>query len=332
MTEDPIPELQKVELHVHMEGAVPAAFMRRLAQEKKKDFSQLFTDGGDYRRTDFLELLETYAALAALPDSPEDYARLTREMLQQSAAGGVIYTEAFLCPAHCCNNDLGAWKEITEAVREAAEAAETDLGVTLRLIVSSLRHQGPAKVRAAAQCAAETAGDFVVGFGMSGDEARGKFRDFTYAFDMAREAELGLTVHAGEWGPSRMVREAVEELRVSRIGPAPRAVEDPAVLELLRRHDVTVEACPGAGVALGLYPDLAHHPVEQIRRSGVKLTISTDDPAYFGLSMASEYAALRKTFGWDDEIFAQIAKTALDAAFCDTVTKAKLAKRLETAP
>lgn len=323
--------IPKLELHLHLEGGVPAAFLRRMAQEKGMDVSRLFNEEGEYFYKDFLSFLSIYESLTEVSQTPEDYARLTRQMLEQSAANGVIYTETFVCPVHCCANDVGAWKEVSEAMREEAAAAERELGITMRVIVSCLRHHGPDMVRAAARCAAETAGDFIVGFGMSGDEARGKFRDFAYAYDMAREAELGLTVHSGEWGPPRMIRDAVETLRVSRLGPAARAAEDPAVVTFLREQGIVIEACPTAGVATGLFSDLSEHPVEILRQSGLKLTISTDDPAYFGSSMATEYEALHRTFGWDEQIFAQITQTALDAAFCDGVTKEKLAKRLETA-
>ena len=204
-------------------------------------------------------------------------------------------------------------------------------GVTLRGVVTCIRHFGPDKAKRAALCAAETAGDWLVGFGMAGDEKQGKQRDFAYSFDMAREAGLRLTSHAGEWNGPQEVREAVEDLRVERIGHGVRAAPDLAVVDMLAERGITLEVCPGSNVFLGVYPALRAHPVDMLRKRGVKVTVSTDDPPFFHTSMRQEYLGLARAFGWDEEIFAEINRTALDAAFCDAATKEAVLKKLEQA-
>lgn len=320
--------LPKVELHLHLEGAAPPAFIRGLAGEKSVRLEGVFAEDGGYAYTDFGHFLQVYEAATSVLKSPEDYARLVTAVLAESAANGVIYSETFLSPDFCGGGDLGAWRDYLHAMREAAEAAERDMGITLRGIVTCIRHFGPEKAKRAALCAAETAGDWLVGFGMAGDENRGSPKDFAYSFDMAREAGLHLTCHAGEWRGPREVAEAVADLRVARIGHGVRAIEDLALVDKLVENGIVLEVCPGSNVTLGVYPKLPAHPIEKLRERGVKVTVSTDDPPFFHSSMADEYEALARVFGWDEEIFVEIARTAAEAAFCDDDTRSALLKRL----
>ena len=260
--------------------------------------------------------------------TPEDYARLTTAVLEESAANGVVYSETFLSPDFCGGGDVGAWREYLAAIREAADRAEASHGITLRGIITCIRHFGPERARPIAECAAETAGDWITGFGMAGDELKGRPGDFLWSFECAREAGLRITVHAGEWGGAQSVRDALDALKPERIGHGVQAIEDPALVDRLAEDGIVLECCPGSNVFLGVFRDWRSHPIERLRERGVKVTVSTDDPPFFGITMTSDYENLNRHFGWDEEVFAEINRTALDAAFCDAATKEKIAKRL----
>lgn len=326
-----VADLPKVELHLHHEGAAPPAFIRQLAHEKKVDLSGIFTEEGGYKFTDFVNFLRTYEAATAVLQTPEDFGRLTRAVLEECAANNAIYVESFLSPEFCGGGDLGAWREYLHAVQEAAQDAEARHGIILRGIVTCIRHEGPEVAKRTALCAAETAGDWIVGFGMGGDEGKGHQGDFAYSFDMAREAGLRLTTHAGEFGGPDSVWEAIRDLNVERIGHGVRAIEDKALIQELIARDITLEVCPGSNVVLGLYKDFAHHPIKQLRDAGVKVTISTDDPPFFGTTLRREYEMLAQAHGWDAADFKAINQTAARAAFCDADTRDGLLKRLEDA-
>lgn len=324
-----IVHLPKVELHTHFEGMAPPAFIRGLAKEKKVDISKIFRPDGSYDYRDFWHFLEVYEAATSVLKKPEDFARLCTAVLEKSAENDVVYQETFISPDFCGGGDVGAWKEYLHAIEDAATAAERDFGITLRGIVTCIRHNGPDQARAAARCAAETAGGFITGFGMGGDEKQGKQRDFAWAFDCAREAGLQLTTHAGEWNGPQEVRDAVEDLGVSRIGHGVNAYTDIALLEMLAEQDITLEVCPGSNVFLGVFPALKDHPIQKLRDRGVNVTISTDDPPFFHTTMRQEYAALAKTFGWGEEVFRELNATAIGAAFCDKATREAITKQLE---
>ncbi|RGP39300.1 adenosine deaminase [Pseudotabrizicola alkalilacus] len=320
----------KIELHLHLEGAAPPAFIRGLAKEKRLDIAGIFDARGHYQYKDFWDFLKVYEAATSVLKSPEDYARLTLAVLEESAASGVVYSETFLSPDFCGGRDIGAWREYLHAIREAADQAERTMGITLRGIITCIRHFGPEKAREVARCAADTAGDWIVGFGIAGDEKVLTPKDYLWSFDCAREAGLRLTAHAGEWGGPQSVRDAVNDLGVERIGHGVRAIEDLALVDELAERGIVLEVCPGSNVALGLYPDWRSHPIGQLYDRGVKVTVSTDDPPFFHTTMTREFDELNRAFDWDDGVFANLNRTALDAAFCDADTRARIGKLLET--
>ncbi len=326
---DRIAKLPKVELHLHHEGAAPPAFIRGMAQEKGVNLNGVFNADGSYAYRDFVHFLSVYEAATSVLKTPEDYARLTKAVLEESAANDVIYSETFLSPDFCGGSDVGAWREYLHAIQEAANEAERDYGIILRGVVTCIRHFGPENAKAAALCAAETAGDWITGFGIAGDEMKGKPKDFVYSFDMAREAGLRLTAHAGEWGGAQSVADAVNDLRVERIGHGVHAINDLALVDKLVENEITLEVCPGSNVTLGVYPSLAKHPIEKLRERGVKVTVSTDDPPFFHTTMRDEYLNLARTFGWDEAVFTEINETAANAAFCDDETRKRVLKKLE---
>ena len=325
-------DLPKLELHLHLEGAAPPAFIRGLAKEKSVDLSGVFKEDGSYAYRDFVHFLSVYEAATSVLKTPDDYARLVSAVLEESAAQGVVYCETFLSPDFCGGSDVGAWREYLHAMQEAADRAEARDGIILRGIVTCIRHFGPDKARASALCAAETAGDWITGFGIAGDEGKGKPGDFAWSFDLAREAGLCLTAHAGEWGGPQSVRDTLRDLGVERIGHGVRAIEDPALVDELAEAGVTLEVCPGSNVVLGVYPDWSSHPIQRLRERGVKVTVSTDDPPFFHTTMRHEYEQLERVFGWETADFLEISRNALDAAFCDGNTRERVADRLKDHP
>ena len=321
--------MPKVELHLHLEGAAPPAFIAGLAREKSIDISEIFDENGNYAYRDFEHFLRVYEAACTTLTGPEEFYRLTKAVLEESASHGVVYSETFLSPDFCGGGDLSAWRDYLAAMEMAADEAERDMGITLRGIITCIRHFGPEQAKTAAKCAAETKGRFITGFGMAGAEMVGRPGDYAYSFDMAREAGLQLTCHAGEWGGPDMVADTIRDLRVERIGHGINAIKDPALVDQMAQTGVVLEVCPGSNVFLKASGGWADHPIKPLRDAGVKVTVSTDDPPFFHTTMTDEFVNLAKTFGWDDSDFRALNETALAAAFCDEDTRAKIAKKLE---
>ncbi len=321
----------KVELHTHLEGCAPPAFIKGLAAEKNIDISKIFTEQGGYAFRDFDHFLQVYEAACTTLQSPEDFRRLTMAVLEETASHGVVYMETFVSPDFCGGGDLTAWREYLAAIEDAANEAEATLGITMRGIVTGIRHFGPEACKPAAKCAVETYGGFITGYGMAGGEMVGRPGDYSYSFDMAREAGLPLTCHAGEWGGPDMVADTIRDLGVSRIGHGISAARDPALVDEIAEKEIVLEVCPGSNVVLNAVDGWGTHPIAKLREARVKVTVSTDDPPFFHTTMTAEYDMLNRTFGWDEDDFKALNDTALAAAFCDDDTRARVAKRLEPA-
>ena len=116
---------------------------------------------------------------------------------------------------------------------------------------------------------------------------------------------------------------------MERIGHGVGAIEDPELLEILAEKGIVLEVCPGSNISLGIYPDIRAHPLQALREAGVKVTVSTDDPPFFHTTMSREYQMLADGLGWDESDFDWLNQTALDAAFCDDTTRAKVAEKLK---
>lgn len=319
----------KVELHLHHEGAAPPKFIAGLAREKGIDISDVFDAQGNYAYKDFEDFLKVYEAACTTLTGPEEFRRLTLAVLEESASHGVVYSETFLSPDFCGGGDLIAWREYLAAIEEAADEAERTMGITLRGIVTGIRHFGPEQMKTAAHCAVETHGRFITGFGMAGAEMVGRPGDYAYSFDMAREAGMFLTCHAGEWGGPDMVADTIRDLGVSRIGHGINAIHDDALIDQIAESGVVLEVCPGSNVVLKAVTGWAEHPIQRLRDRGVKVTVSTDDPPFFNTTMTYEFDQLAKVFGWNEDDFRSVNAIALDAAFCDDATRATVAKKLE---
>lgn len=322
--------MPKVELHTHLEGCAPPAFIRGLAKEKSIDISGIFNVDGTYAYRDFEHFLQVYEAACTTLQGPQDFYRLVKAVLEESASHGVVYQETFVSPDFCGGGDLVAWREYLAAMETAAAEADAEFGIKLKGIITCIRHFGPEAAKPTAICAVETYGDFITGFGMAGAEMVGRPADYAYAFDMAREAGMPLTCHAGEWGGPDMIVDTLRDLKVQRIGHGVNAIKDPKLVAELAETGVTLEVCPGSNVFLKATGGWADHPIQKLRDAGVNVTVSTDDPPFFATTMSDEYATLDQTFGWDETDFNAINKVALAAAFCDEATRTKIAKRLET--
>ncbi|MFV0292579.1 MAG: adenosine deaminase [Paracoccus sp. (in: a-proteobacteria)] len=323
-------DVKKIELHLHLEGAAPPAFIRGLATEKGTDLSAIFDNYGHYAYRDFDDFLRVYEAATSVIRTPQDYARLVREVLGNCAEQGAIYAELFVSPEFCGGGDLAAWRDYLGAMEEAA-AEMAAQGIDSRAILTLIRHFGPERGRATAICAAETGSadrtGWVTGVGLAGAEAVGRPQDFAWSFDCAREAGLGLTCHAGEWDGPQSVRDALS-LGVSRIGHGVRSIEDPSLLDELAQREIVLEICPGSNVALGVYPDWSAHPIARLTDAGIRVTVSTDDPPFFHTTLNHEYERLAEVFRWGRQEFSSQNITAAGAAFCDTETHARLLAQL----
>ncbi|WP_159587018.1 adenosine deaminase [Chelativorans xinjiangense] len=319
----------KAELHCHIEGAALPALVESQAEKYGADVSAFIHDGA-YHWHDFSSFLAAYDAAANLFRSEEDYAALAETYLTGLASEGAVYSEFFTSPDHAERAGLSP-QAYTEGLGEGIARAKAKTGIEGRIIVTGVRHFGPAAVEKAARFAATCGHPLVTGFGMAGDERSGHPRDFVRAFDIAREAGLGISVHAGEFGGADSVEAALDHFAPARIGHGVRAVEKPDLVRRIAEEGVVLEVCPVSNVVLGVFPDFAHHPFPQLYAAGCRLSLNSDDPPHFHTSIGREYAVASAHFGLDETALTAVTRTALEAAFVDEETRRALLLRLAEA-
>jgi adenosine deaminase len=316
----------QAELHVHLEGTAPPELVSRIAARNGVELPErLLGSDGRFRYTDFLDFLATYDLAASVIRTGQDYRDITYEYLSECAAGGAIYVELTASPDHAALVGLSD-EEHLAAIARGIDEARRDTGIEGRILISAVRNFGVEQALRVARHAAERPHPYVVGFSMAGDEAGFPARDFAEVFAIAADAGLGCTIHAGEWAGPESVRAALE-LPVSRIAHGVRSVEDPALVSELAARGTVLECCPTSNVVLGIYSSYEEHPLPRLRAAGVKVTLGSDDPPYFGATIEGEYEVCAQRMGFDQDDLRDVTLTAIEAAFCGEDLRGELRRR-----
>jgi adenosine deaminase len=319
--------IAKAELHVHLEGTAPPALIRRLAERNGLPVPDGVFDGPDrFAYTGFLEFLKTYDRAASVIRTAQDYRDVTYEYLASCALQGAVYVELIVSPDHAALVKLDP-EEHLNGIAKGIDDAREGHAIEARILVTAIRNLRAEQAVRVARYAASRPHPYVVGFQMAGDEENFPAGDFKEAYDIAAEAGLGCTVHAGEWAGPESVRAALE-LPVTRIGHGVRSIEDPALVEELAARQTVLECCPTSNVVLDLFRSYEDHPLPRLMEAGVKVTLASDDPPYFGASIGGEYAICRERYGFDDDRLRTITRTAIEAAFCEKTLKQSLMLRV----
>ncbi|MGH2848683.1 MAG: adenosine deaminase [Thermoleophilaceae bacterium] len=319
--------IPKAELHVHLEGTAPPDLIRRIAERNRLPVPDgVFETPDRFAYSDFLDFLNTYDLAASVIRTGHDYRDITYEYLAACAGEGAVYVELTASPDHAALAGMSD-EEHLQGIAQGIEDARNDHGVEGRILISAVRNLGVDRALRVARHAAERPHPYVVGFSMAGDEENFPAGDYAEVFRTAAEAGLGCTVHAGEWAGADSVRAALE-LPVTRIGHGVRSVEEPALVEELAARGTVLECCPTSNVVLGVFGSWEEHPLPRLVEAGVKVTLGSDDPPYFGSSIGGEYAACRDRFGFDDAALRAITRTAIEAAFCEEDLKQSLMRRV----
>ncbi len=314
--------MPKVELHVHLEGAVRPA--RLLAIWRRHGVhSHLRTPEAIahlFRHANFGEFLDHFRFVVTSFRDVQDLHDIAADLCADLAAENVVYAEVIFSAAIFARLGIplaDSMAAVSEAAADAERtlAAGTDGPVRYNFVIDLVRNFG-------AEAGRELAGEIVrlehpriVGLHLGGDEVRFPGRDFQAAFDIAREAGLGRAAHAGEADGAASVREAVEVLGATRIGHGIRCLEDAAVVRTLVDRQVTLEVCPTSNVCTGVVPDLARHPLPELLRAGLRLTLGADDPSFFATTLGGELERARTEYGLAVDAVEGFGITGLEAAF-----------------
>ena len=307
--------LPKVELHLHIEGTLEPEMLFELAGRNRVDLP--FEDAAEVRAaysfTDLQSFLDIYYQGAAVLQTEQDFYDLMAAYLRRAHADGVRRAEMFFDPQ--THTERGVGFDVFMAGFTAAMAdAEAETSISSGLIMCFLRH-----LSGEAACdtfrAAEGWLAHIIGVGLDSSERGHPPEDFTEAYTMARAAGLRPVAHAGEEGPPAYIAGALDALGAQRIDHGVRCEEDPALVARLVEAQIPLTVCPLSNLALCVVDDLADHNLKRLLDAGLKVTINSDDPAYFGGYIADNYLAAAQALGLTREDLATCARNCLEASF-----------------
>lgn len=312
-------ELRKAELHLHLEGAIqPAtvcALTARHGVTTSEDEVRL-----QYNYNDFLGFLDAFKWVTSFLRDPADYALITHDLCEQLLEHHVVYAEVTLSVGVMLLRNQSPEKNFA-AILRAAEEFESR-GLHLRWIFDAVRQFGPDAAMQVVRSAKNCGSPKIVAFGIGGDELSISTREFLPVYEAASAAGLHRLIHAGEIGGADKIREAVELLRVERIGHGIGAIHDHALMDLLADRRIPLEICPVSNVRTGALArqlklaeaTLRDHPLPQLLRHGIPIVLSTDDPAMFHTDLSSEYLAAHE-MGLSGSELRQLAEAGFTHAF-----------------
>jgi adenosine deaminase len=331
-----IAALPKAELHVHLAGSLRPATALRLARERGlfgEISDQALVDGlqAPDACADQAELLDAFTMPMALLQDAESLFAAAAELVEDVAAEGTPYLELRFGPSNHVNGGLSLDEVITAVLAGIADGrGRTAITPQVGLIFIAMRTETPSLSIDVARAAADRRVDGVVGFDFAGLEATvPSIEPHLPAFDIAREAGLGITVHAGEWGGAAQVRGALRA-QPSRIAHGGPTADDETLMAELRSRDVTLDLCPTSNVQAGLTTTMAQHPLGRLYRAGVPVTVSTDDRTVSATTLSRELALAMDPFGLERADIVAITRHALEVAFLqdDEATRARLLTEL----
>jgi aminodeoxyfutalosine deaminase len=308
----------KVELHVHLEGSADAKTLIELAKSGRTPHNLPTLDPDALRSKlvcrDFQAFLDVWDWLRDLWGDPENLSMMTRSYLERAAARNVRYVEFRFNLVGPVHRGLPLWAGL-EAIAAARRQAFQDLGIRSSLLIGHSRHRPQEGLSTVALAIQAVERGLASGIDLSGDETRYPVSCYRAPFERAHRAGLRITVHAGEWVGPQSVWGAVRQLYAERIGHGVRSIEDPELIEYLRREGITLEVCPTSNVCTGVYASLAQHPIRLLYEAGLKVTVSSDDPPLFGTDIDREYALLESVYGFSPREIAEVTFNAVEAAF-----------------
>lgn len=330
-------QLPKIDLHRHLEGSLRLATLTELARayaiplpsydvEGLRPYVQMVEDVPDFHR-----FIEKFELLRRFYTSREAIQRITREAIADAAADNVVYLELRFNPLALARIQGFAFRDVVAWVVEATAEAERETGLRTCLILQIPRQESLEVANEIVDIAIDTFGRWVRGVDLAGDEVTYPPERFIEPFQRAYDAGLHITIHAGEAMGAESVRKAVLYLHPQRIGHGVRSVENSSVVRMLYEQGITLEVCPTSNLHTGVVPTLAVHPLADLLRLRLQVTLNTDDPGVSATTLTDEVLVAVERIGVAPGAIYRMLRHSVDAAFIPDEERAGLCARLAQA-
>ena len=287
--------LPKVELHRHLEGSLRLDTMLEIAKQHgivvPEDVLRLSTlvQIQEEDKFTFQNFLSKFNTLRLFYRSPDAIHRITSEAIEDAARDNVKYLELRFTPVALSRAERFPLHDVINWVVESSKEAASKYNINVKLIASVNRHESAEIAEQVAWLATDHMDNGIVGLDLAGNEAEFPSKPFYGIFKEARQAGLHVTIHAGEWGPAKHIKEAIEELGAERIGHGVRVLEDEKIAAMAREKQIAFEVCITSNYQSGVVGKLEEHPLVKMFENGINVTINTDDPSISRITLSHEY-------------------------------------------
>lgn len=329
--EEFIRNLPKAELHVHIEGTLEPEMMFDLAgrNDYELPFADVASVAAAYKFQNLQSFLDIYYQGAAVLQTPQDFYDLITAYFDRAAADAVRHAEIFFDPQTHTERGVG-FEVFMEGFRSGMADAKSRHGISSNLILCFLRHLSGDDALITIQ-QAEPHLEGVIAVGLDSSEVGNPPELFAAAYSHARQLGLRAVAHAGEEGPPEYVTGALDVLGVERIDHGVRSLEDPELVDRLRRERVPLTVCPLSNVALRVVDRVVDHPLPEMMEADLLVSVNSDDPAYFGGYVGENYYALADDLGFGEQRLAMLAANSIASSFLDDDRKKDLLAEVESA-
>jgi len=289
-------KLPKVELHVHLEGAIPHNALFDLIQKYGGDPSlpDATALARRFEYKNFAQFIEVWSWKNQFLREYEDFSHIAKLTARDMTNQNIRYAEMFFSPSLFVRQGLEV-QELTHAVRIGLSKVPE---IEISLIADLVRDYGPESEMTTLKRLNEVKGDGVIGIGIGGSEHEFPLEPFKSLYEEARLMGFYVNAHAGEATGPESIWDAIRHLHVDRIGHGTSAHEDPELMDYLADHEIPLELCPMSNVCTGVVNTIAEHPIREYFERGLIISVNTDDPLMFGTTLAKEYELLVQERGF----------------------------------
>jgi len=316
--------LPKVELHVHLEGAIPHDALFDLIQKYGGDPSvpDVSALSRRFEYKDFAHFIETWIWKNQFLREYEDFTHIAELTAQDMANQNIRYAEMFFSPSIFTRKGLEV-QELTHAVRLGLNRVPD---IEISLIADLVRDYGPEYESTTLKKLNEVKSEGVIGIGIGGSEQKFPPEPFKALYAKARRMGFHLNAHAGEAAGPESIWQALKHLKVERIGHGTSAIEDPELLNYLQEYKIPLDLCPMSNVRTGVVSSLAEHPIREYYERGILLSVNTDDPKMFGTSLNREYELLEQECGFAKKEIYSLILLGIESSWLPAERKLSLAE------
>lgn len=330
-----IRNLPKIDLHRHLEGSLRLETLYEIAQlydlglpiaslDQLRPYVQVTDDPPTHEA-----FLGKFEVLRHFYRSPDTIYRVAYEAIADAAADNIKYLELRFSPQALSRVRGFPLDEVTDWVITAVDQACQDYDIKVGLIITLVRHDPFEQAKAVAKVAIDRVGKGIVGLDLAGNEVKYPSTPFSAIFKEAKDAGLGITIHAGEWASAHGVEEAIEELYADRIGHGIRAMENSRILRLVREKNIALEVCLTSNLQTGVVRRMTHHPLVDMLDLGMMVTLNTDDPHVSDITLSDEYEVAINELKIDYSLLRHVILNSARSAFLPPDERQKLVNQYD---